>query len=113
MCISLCNVLCFTAFHVCVISLITKNADIAGQATSSFQSKHRQYFPNKQTLTLKIREVRQKMMATMQSPLTPSGGSFFFQAYLMSIRKEDVRSNALFIYYLSVNIVQWKNYLLY
>uniref|UniRef100_A0A9J2P5X8 HMG box domain-containing protein n=1 Tax=Ascaris lumbricoides TaxID=6252 RepID=A0A9J2P5X8_ASCLU len=46
----------------------------SGQATSSFQSKHRQYFPNKQTLTLKIREVRQKMMATMQSPLTPSGG---------------------------------------
>ncbi|VDM40344.1 unnamed protein product [Toxocara canis] len=48
----------------------------SGQATSAFQNKHRQYFPNKQTLTLKIREVRQKMMATMQSPLTPSGGSF-------------------------------------
>ncbi|VDN23701.1 unnamed protein product [Gongylonema pulchrum] len=43
-----------------------------GQATSAFQNKYRQFFPNKQTLTLKIREVRQKMMASMQSPLTPS-----------------------------------------
>ncbi|MFH4974241.1 hypothetical protein AB6A40_000950 [Gnathostoma spinigerum] len=47
----------------------------SGQATSAFQHKHRQYFPSKQTLILKIREVRQKMMATMQSPLTPSTGS--------------------------------------
>ncbi|VDK19818.1 unnamed protein product [Anisakis simplex] len=49
----------------------------SGQATASFQDKHRQFFPNKQTLTMKIREVRQKMMATMHSPLTPSGGMSF------------------------------------
>jgi hypothetical protein len=39
----------------------------------AFQNKYRQYFPNKQTLQLKIREVRQKMMAaTMHSPVTPN-----------------------------------------
>lgn len=46
----------------------------SGQATLAFQKKYRQYFPSKQTLTLKIREVRQKLMAAMQSPLTPSAG---------------------------------------
>ncbi|VDK61798.1 unnamed protein product [Onchocerca ochengi] len=44
----------------------------SGQAISAFQNKYRQFFPSKQTLTLKIREMRQKMMASMQSPITPS-----------------------------------------
>uniref|UniRef100_A0A0N5B0C4 LisH domain-containing protein n=1 Tax=Syphacia muris TaxID=451379 RepID=A0A0N5B0C4_9BILA len=45
----------------------------SGQSVSAFQNKNKQYFPNKQTLTLKIREVRQKMMALVQSPITPNG----------------------------------------
>ncbi|VDK87136.1 unnamed protein product [Litomosoides sigmodontis] len=49
----------------------------SGQAISTFQNKYRQFFPSKQSLTLKIREMRQKMMATMQSPITPSAGLAF------------------------------------
>lgn len=45
------------------------------QATSTFQSQHMDIFPVKQTLQLKIREVRQKMMAAVQSPSTPSMNS--------------------------------------
>ncbi|KAL3982327.1 HMG (high mobility group) box family protein [Acanthocheilonema viteae] len=51
----------------------------SGQAISAFQNKYRQFFPNKQTLTLKIREMRQKMMASMQSPITPSADCSFSQ----------------------------------
>ena len=44
------------------------------QATSTFQAKHSEVFPTKLCLQLKIREVRQKMMAASPSssqPLTP------------------------------------------
>ncbi|KAL3290368.1 hypothetical protein HHI36_023710 [Cryptolaemus montrouzieri] len=51
------------------------------QATSTFQAQHLDIFPNKMSLQLKIREVRQKMMAhnnptphsanSQSSPLTP------------------------------------------
>ncbi|OZC11080.1 hypothetical protein X798_01906 [Onchocerca flexuosa] len=51
----------------------------SGQAISAFQNKYRQFFPSKQTLTLKIREMRQKMMASMQSPITPSADCSFSQ----------------------------------
>ncbi|EJW84205.1 HMG box family protein [Wuchereria bancrofti] len=51
----------------------------SGQAISAFQNKYRRFFPNKQTLTLKIREMRQKMMASMQSPTTPSADCSFSQ----------------------------------
>lgn len=40
-----------------------------------FQALHSDVFPSKQMLQLKIREVRQKMMASVQSPSTPSAGS--------------------------------------
>lgn len=52
------------------------------QATSTFQSQHADIFPNRSSLQLKIREVRQKMMAhsnltphsanSQSSPLTPA-----------------------------------------
>ncbi|KAI1290131.1 Protein capicua -like protein [Halotydeus destructor] len=42
-------------------------------ATASFQQKHSNIFPNKSTLQLKIREVRQKLMST--TPQTPNCGS--------------------------------------
>lgn len=52
------------------------------QATSAFQAQHLDIFPNKMSLQLKIREVRQKMMAhnnltphsanSQSSPLTPA-----------------------------------------
>lgn len=49
------------------------------QATSNFQAQHVDVFPNKTSLQLKIREVRQKLMAqqphsanSISSPLTPS-----------------------------------------
>ncbi|KAG5896688.1 hypothetical protein JTB14_002535 [Gonioctena quinquepunctata] len=45
----------------------------SSQATSTFQAQHSDIFPNKASLQLKIREVRQKMMA--QSSLTPSSAS--------------------------------------
>ena len=44
------------------------------QATSTFQAKHSEIFPTKLCLQLKIREVRQKMMAASPSsslPMTP------------------------------------------
>ena len=44
------------------------------QATSTFQAKHSDVFPTKLCLQLKIREVRQKMMAASPSssqPMTP------------------------------------------
>lgn len=37
-----------------------------GQATVAFQTKHADIFPNKSCLQLKIREVRQKMMLSVQ-----------------------------------------------
>uniref|UniRef100_A0A7E4V6Y3 HMG box domain-containing protein n=1 Tax=Panagrellus redivivus TaxID=6233 RepID=A0A7E4V6Y3_PANRE len=45
---------------------------------STFQQSHINVFPNRQLLTLKIREVRQKIMADVQSPkmpLTPRGAA--------------------------------------
>ncbi|KAJ8923865.1 hypothetical protein NQ315_010447 [Exocentrus adspersus] len=42
----------------------------SAQATSTFQAQHSDIFPTKSSLQLKIREVRQKMMA--QNSLTPS-----------------------------------------
>ena len=41
-------------------------------ATALFQSKHCAVFPSKVCLQLKIREVRQKMMATGSTPATPT-----------------------------------------
>ncbi|KRX45329.1 putative transcription factor capicua [Trichinella murrelli] len=41
-------------------------------ATTQFQTLHAEVFPTKQILQLKIREVRQKVMASVQSPATPS-----------------------------------------
>lgn len=46
----------------------------SSQATSTFQAQHSDIFPNKASLQLKIREVRQKMMA-QNSSLTPSSVS--------------------------------------
>ncbi|XP_069697817.1 putative transcription factor capicua isoform X2 [Periplaneta americana] len=44
------------------------------QATSAFQAAHVDIFPNKSSLQLKIREVRQKLMAQNNlTPVTPSG----------------------------------------
>lgn len=49
------------------------------QATAQFQHVHQEAFPTKNTLQLKIREVRQKLMAqsagTPQPPLTPTSSS--------------------------------------
>ncbi|BFZ13766.1 hypothetical protein BsWGS_16805 [Bradybaena similaris] len=49
------------------------------QATMQFQNKYSEIFPSKTCLQLKIREVRQKMMAVVQStpktPTTPSAAS--------------------------------------
>ncbi|XP_028141757.1 putative transcription factor capicua isoform X1 [Diabrotica virgifera virgifera] len=45
----------------------------SSQATSTFQAQHSDIFPNKASLQLKIREVRQKIMA--QNSLTPSSVS--------------------------------------
>ena len=44
----------------------------SNQATASFQTKHVEVFPNKVCLQLKIREVRQKMMASSNSCSTPT-----------------------------------------
>ena len=41
-------------------------------ATAAFQHRYSDVFPNKQTLQLKIREVRQKLMATANTPITPN-----------------------------------------
>ena len=43
-------------------------------ATVAFQERHSDIFPNKAVLQLKIREVRQKMMA-LSNPSTPAPGS--------------------------------------
>ncbi|KAJ9596875.1 hypothetical protein L9F63_012131, partial [Diploptera punctata] len=46
----------------------------SSQATSSFQAAHVEIFPSKSSLQLKIREVRQKLMAQSNlTPVTPSG----------------------------------------
>jgi len=37
-----------------------------GEATAAFYSKHTETFPSKNTLQLKIREVRQKMLHSQQ-----------------------------------------------
>ncbi|XP_055695113.1 putative transcription factor capicua isoform X2 [Lutzomyia longipalpis] len=42
------------------------------QATNSFQLAHNDIFPTKQSLQLKIREVRQKYMAQSNGPATPN-----------------------------------------
>ncbi|XP_074595422.1 putative transcription factor capicua [Brevipalpus obovatus] len=42
----------------------------SAQVTAAFQQRYNSVFPQKQTLQLKIREVRQKLMAT--TPLTPT-----------------------------------------
>ncbi|XP_059163863.1 protein capicua homolog isoform X3 [Physella acuta] len=51
----------------------------SSQATVAFQNKYQEIFPNKSCLQLKIREVRQKMMAfhqgTPKTPTTPSAAS--------------------------------------
>lgn len=44
----------------------------SNQATATFQNKHTDIFPNKVCLQLKIREVRQKMMATSSACSTPT-----------------------------------------
>ena len=44
----------------------------SNQATAQFQTKHSQLFPNKVCLQLKIREVRQKMMAGSSNCSTPT-----------------------------------------
>lgn len=44
----------------------------SNQATQTFQNKHNNIFPNKVCLQLKIREVRQKMMATSSACSTPT-----------------------------------------
>ena len=50
---------------------------ITAQATVAFQTKHHDIFPNKMCLQLKIREVRQKMMAqsaqAVSAATTPIG----------------------------------------
>ena len=45
----------------------------SNQATSQFQTKHCELFPSKVCLQLKIREVRQKMMANSSTCSTPTG----------------------------------------
>ena len=47
----------------------------SSQATSAFQLKHSEAFPSKVCLQLKIREVRQKMMARSASPVTTTSAS--------------------------------------
>ncbi|KAL1493325.1 hypothetical protein ABEB36_011400 [Hypothenemus hampei] len=49
----------------------------SSKATSMFQAEHADIFPNRATLQLKIREVRQKLMAqnNQLTPLTPSPGA--------------------------------------
>ena len=43
-----------------------------GEIINQFQQAHINVFPNRQLLTLKIREVRQKIMADVQSPKLPT-----------------------------------------
>ena len=47
-----------------MIDINIKLKDFCFKATAEFQSKHSQLFPNKVCLQLKIREVRQKLMAS-------------------------------------------------
>jgi len=44
----------------------------SGEIINQFQQAHINVFPNRQLLTLKIREVRQKIMADVQSPKLPT-----------------------------------------
>ncbi|KAE9551676.1 hypothetical protein FO519_005116 [Halicephalobus sp. NKZ332] len=44
----------------------------SGEIINQFQQAHINVFPNRQLLTLKIREVRQKIMADVQSPKLPA-----------------------------------------
>lgn len=46
----------------------------ASKDTTEFQMKHSDIFPNKQSLTLKIREVRQKYMGQSAGPTPHSAG---------------------------------------
>ena len=52
---------CFFHHYHCAFSVI-----VSAAATSAFQSKYQTIFPNKNLLQLKIREVRQRMMAEAQ-----------------------------------------------
>ncbi|MCP9265917.1 Protein capicua-like protein [Dirofilaria immitis] len=69
----------------------------SGQAISAFQNKYRQFFPSKQTLTLKIREMRQKMMASIQSPVTPSADCAFSQKQNNLFVKHAVCTSSVFL----------------
>jgi hypothetical protein len=51
---------------------IEKKHPYLDDAIIKYQKENMNVFPNKQILILKIREVRQKMMASAQSPKTPS-----------------------------------------
>ncbi len=65
---------------------------ILGQATSAFQAKYHDIFPTKVCLQLKIREVRQKMMAQTNiddiitsggdNPVTTTTNGRYFSFYL-------------------------------
>lgn len=61
-----------------VMQLFTENSFFpTSQATSKFQAEHADIFPTKASLQLKIREVRQKLMAqnNQLTPLTPGAGT--------------------------------------
>ncbi|GJQ67993.1 hypothetical protein Trydic_g10649 [Trypoxylus dichotomus] len=64
------------------------------EATTTFQAQHSDLFPNKSTLQLKIREVRQKLMAnSANSPLTLAEPSRFgYQVLKWTDRKETIRA---------------------
>ncbi|XP_071037026.1 putative transcription factor capicua [Parasteatoda tepidariorum] len=64
-----------------LIMQLLKDVDLfpTAQETAQFQHVHQEALPTKNTLQLKIREVRQKLMAqnsgTPQPPTTPTGGT--------------------------------------
>ena len=50
------------------------NPENLDKEIAAFQMAHRDVFPNRQSLILKIREVRQRTMANIKSPLLQSTG---------------------------------------
>jgi hypothetical protein len=65
---------------------------IIAQETAEFQLKYSSIFPNKNTLQLKIREVRQKLMST--TPTTPNSSSLPTQDQsFQSQHEENSRDN--------------------
>ena len=66
----------------------------SNQATASFQSKHVEVFPNKVCLQLKIREVRQKMMASSNSCSTPTTTATAVNKHLQDKAKVLAETNA-------------------